>query len=440
MNYIPEYESLTVEFKENWDEKKDGAQIKKTLVAFANTVGGDLYIGVNDEGQVVGLASPALIEEKLASTIRDSIQPSIAGIVSTERIKINGKVVLRVHVDAGNLRPYCLDPKTASGIYIRIGNTTSPASIDDIAKMVRENNPVPFEDRIAFEQNLTFEYCHKFCADRGLEFNPKSNLTFGFWNQKSLAYTNLAFICSDQSDVSEVLIRFAEDEKITILDSVRIEGSIFKLYDEATKFIAQSNYAWMEKPSTGSAERIDHYIIDPRVILEALVNAFAHRDYSKKPPNLIHITPSAVSMMSAGGLVEGLSVEDIALRMATECRNKKLAALFCNLHLMENKGSGFRRIRSFYKNRSIEDLLEVSKTSFTIMLPRPAENMYTGNERFKQVLGYLSLHQNVPRREVQSFLGLSQASTVLLLRDMVQANLIEQIGKGPSTRYKLKNL
>ena len=85
-------------------------------------------------------------------------------------------------------------------------------------------------------------------------------------------------------------------------------------------------------------------------------------------------------------------------------------------------------------------MLDVSQKSFTIMLPRPTENMYTGNERFKQVLGYLSLHQNVSRREVQSFLGLSQASTVLLLRDMVQANLIEQIGKGPSTRYKLKNL
>lgn len=440
MHYIPEYESLTVEFKENWDEKKDGAQLKKTLVAFANTAGGDIYIGVNDEGRVVGLPDPSFIEEKLASTVRDSIQPSIAGIVSTERIKIGGKTVLRVHVDVGNLRPYCLDPKTASGIYIRIGNTTSPASIDDIARMVRESNPVPFEDRIAFEQNLTFEYCHKFCSDRGLEFDPKKNLTFGFWNQKSRAYTNLAFICSDQSDVSEVLIRFADDEKLTILDSMRIEGPIFKLYDEATKFIAQSNYAWMEKPSAGSAERIDHYIIDPRVILEALVNAFAHRDYSKKPPNLVHVTPSVVSLTSAGGLVEGLSVEDIALRMATECRNKKLAALFCHLRLMENKGSGFRRIRSFYKNRSIEDLLEVSETSFTISLPRPAENLYTGNERFKQVLGYLTLHQSVSRREVQSFLGFSQASAVLLLRDMIRANLIEQVGKGPSTRYKLKNL
>ena len=138
MNYIPEYESLTVEFKESWDEKKDGMQLKKTLVAFANTVGGDIYIGVNDEGKAVGLSNPSLIEEKLASTIRDSIQPSIANLVSTERLKIGSKTILRVHVDAGNLRPYCLDPKTASGVYIRIGNTTSPASIDDIARMVRE--------------------------------------------------------------------------------------------------------------------------------------------------------------------------------------------------------------------------------------------------------------------------------------------------------------
>ncbi len=439
MSFIPEYESLTVEFKENWDDKRDGAQLKKTLVAFANTVGGDIYIGVNDEGKAVGLSNPSFVEEKLASTIRDAIQPSIAGIVSTEKIKINDKIILRVHVDAGNLRPYCLDPKTASGIYIRIGNTTSPASIDDIARMVRESNPVPFEDRIAFEQNLTFEYCQKFCSDRGLDFDPKNNLTFGFWNQKSRAYTNLAYICSDQSDVSEVLIRFADDEKLTILDSVRIEGSLFKLYDEATKFIAQSNYAWMEKPSSGTAERVDHYVIDPRVILEALVNAFAHRDYSKKPPNLVHITPSMVSMMSAGGLVEGLSVEDIALRMATECRNKKLASLFYRLHLMENKGSGFRRIREFYKNRGIEDLLEVSETSFTIMLPRPVENLYTGNERFKQVLSYLSLHRSAPRHEIQALLGLSQASAVILLRDMVRNGLIDQVGKGPATRYKLKS-
>ncbi len=438
MAYIPKYQSFTVELQGSCESKKDEARIKKTLVAFANTAGGDIYIGVNDEGQVVGLADPSLVEEKLASTIREAIQPSIAGIVSTQRMQIDGKTILRVHVDAGSLRPYCLDPRTASGIYIRIGNTTGPASIHDIAKMVRESNPIPFEDRISFEQNLTFDYCRQFCKERGLDFDPKSHLTFGFWNQKSKAYTNLAYICSDQSDVSEVLIRFAENEKLTILDSERIEGCLFKLYDEATKFIAKSNYAWMEKPSTGSAERIDHYVIDPRVILEALVNAFAHRDYSKKPPNLIHITPGAISLVSAGGLVEGLSLEDIALRMATECRNKKLAALFCRLHLMENKGSGFRRIRSFYHNLSIEDLLEVSETSFTINLPRPIENLFTDNERFKRVLGYLLIHQTASRREIQTVLGLSQASTVLLLRDMVKENLIELIGKGPATRYQLK--
>ena len=133
MAYIPKYQSFTVELQGSCESKKDEARIKKTLVAFANTVGGDIYIGVNDEGQVVGLADPSLVEEKLASTIREAIQPSIAGIVSTQRMQIDGKTILRVHVDAGSLRPYCLDPRTASGIYIRIGNTTGPASIHDIA-------------------------------------------------------------------------------------------------------------------------------------------------------------------------------------------------------------------------------------------------------------------------------------------------------------------
>ena len=71
-------------------------------------------------------------------------------------------------MDRGWSRPYCLDPKTASGVYVRIGNTSSPASIDDIARMVRDSNPIPYEERISIEQNLTFNYFSRFCAERGL--------------------------------------------------------------------------------------------------------------------------------------------------------------------------------------------------------------------------------------------------------------------------------
>lgn len=98
---LPDHESLTVEFKSEWNEHKDGDPIKKTLVAFANTAGGDLYIGVDDEGNVVGLTDPGRVEEKLASAVRDNISPSLVGSIATEQLKIQGKSVLRVHVDAG---------------------------------------------------------------------------------------------------------------------------------------------------------------------------------------------------------------------------------------------------------------------------------------------------------------------------------------------------
>jgi len=437
MCVIPTEESLTVEFKREWNEKKDGEPIKKTLIAFANTSGGNLYIGVDDDGTIVGISDASRLEEKLASTIRDTISPSLASFVTTQRLTVSGKTVLQVHVDEGAMKPYCLDPKTSSGVYIRCGNTSGPASMDDVARMVRENNPVPHESRIAFEQDLTFNECLTFCRERNVEFDPKLNAAYGFWDRKREAYTNLAWLCSDQSPAAVVMVNFRDNDKLIMADSARVTGSIFKLYNEATQFIARTNQSWVEKPSTGRAERIDHYIIDPRVILEALVNMIAHRDYSKQPPNIIHITPACIEMKSFGGLLDGLSVADIADLMATECRNAGLARLLQIVHLMENRGSGFSRIRAFYRQLQITDLLRVNDTSFTIRLPRLATDAYFEKPEYKDVVTYLATHGTSSRQSIQTALGLTQTVTIRLLKEMTKAELIKREGGSRSIRYLL---
>ena len=253
--------------KLNGTKKKDGEPIKKTIVAFANTAGGDLYIGIDDDGNVVGITDISKIEERLASLIRDNVSPSLVSFVATERLWSRGKTFCAFTSTQALKSPIASilkQPQASRG-----RQYSSPASIDDVAAMVRASNPVPFEDRIAIEQDLTFKVCSQFCAERGLEFDPKTHLTFGFWNKKQEAYTNLAYLCSDQSRYSIVLIHFADDDKLQILDSDKVEGSIFELYEETTKFIAKSNYAWMEKPSYGNAERIDHFVIDIESFLRA---------------------------------------------------------------------------------------------------------------------------------------------------------------------------
>ncbi len=437
---IPKFESSVVEFKSQWSTKNDGAAIKKTIVAFANSAGGDLYIGVADDGSIIGLDDVDQLEERLTCAIRDNIQPSLASFISTERLTVQGKIVLRVHVDQGAMKPYCLDPKDAGSIYVRMNNASYPASVDEIAEMVRTSNPIPFERRIAFEQDLTFESCRRFCMERGLEFDPKTNLSFGFWDKTKEAYTNLAYICSDQSDYTEVLMEFADDDKVQLLNSVRVTGSVFDLYEQASQFIARTNIAWMEKPHTGKAERVNHYLVDPRVILEALVNMLAHRDYSKKASNLIHISPVNIQFFSIGGLTEGLSLADVAERMSTDCRNPHLANLFSHLRLMENSGTGFRLIRSYYKGIDLSELLYVSDTSFTITLPRLRSNAFCDRPVFQDVLSVASVRGTVDRREVQEALGLTQTRTISLLNDMIRENFLEKTGGGRSTRYKIKGL
>lgn len=450
MPSIPESESLVTEFKAEWNDEKDGGSIMRTLVAFANTAGGDLYIGVNDDGSIAGLSDPGSVEEKLASAVRDSISPSLAGCLVTERLEISGKTVLRVHVDRGPGRPYCLDPKTASGVYIRVGSTSSPASMDDIARMVMESNPVPFESRIAFEQDLTFTNCLEFCEKHGLRFDPKSNRGFGFWDPVRRAWTNLAYLCSDQSDSAEVLVAFEDDEKVGILEGHRIEGGIFRLFEEAYAFIGKYNYARLEKPNDGRLGRINHYFVDPRAVLEALVSMIAHRDYSKRPAGLIHVTPSKFEISALGRLAEGLCADDIVFRMSAECRNRKLAHLLQSLGLMEDCGSGFRYIRECFRETDLQDLLHVTGTSFTITLPvrkqailfrkaPPFPQEEPADSKARAVLDYLKEHSEATRSDVQRLLGISQTSAVVLLKSLLDRRLIERLGATRSIRYRLKD-
>ena len=153
LSQLPKTESLTVEFTSVWNNDT----ICKSLVAFANTVGGDLYIGLDDNGSPVGVTDLDEILQALTSVTRKSVFPSLASIVNTEILTVGENLqIVRIHVNPGRFRPYSLDPKRSETVYIRVENTNCPASLDDLGDLIRANNVVPFERRIADLQNLTF--------------------------------------------------------------------------------------------------------------------------------------------------------------------------------------------------------------------------------------------------------------------------------------------
>ncbi len=208
MNSIPPCESNLVQFKRSWSDN-----IRNELVAFANTLGGDLYIGIDDSGTLVGVDEPDRLEERVISVARDNVYPSIMPLLSFRRITDGNKTALVVHVMPGTEKPYCTDPSDISTIYVRVGTVSMRASYAQITRFVEEANPTPWESRLSKNQALTFDYCNAFSLSRNLNFNPAQDFFYGFVDPKSREFTNLAFLCSDQNSFKIVIAVFADDEK-----------------------------------------------------------------------------------------------------------------------------------------------------------------------------------------------------------------------------------
>lgn len=434
LSQLPKTESLTVEFTSVWNNDT----ICKSLVAFANTVGGDLYIGLDDNGSPVGVTDLDEILQALTSVTRKSVFPSLASIVNTEILTVGENLqIVRIHVNPGRFRPYSLDPKRSETVYIRVENTNCPASLDDLGDLIRANNVVPFERRIADLQNLTFSDLQQLCREQHFPLDPKSHLQYGLWDPTLQSFTNLGFICSDQSSFAAVLVEFTDNDKLLVKRSRRTEGSVFSLIDAIQTFVHDTNTAGWTFPTDGTLTHTEHFFVPPLVLREAVVNAVAHRDYLNTTPITVQITPDAVEIFTVGGL-PGLEPDQILSGMATNCRNPLLAALLGKLHLMEGIGNGFRQLRHAYPDDDLSDLLTMAPRHFIIRLPR-RNPMDTARDTVdEELLHFFRQRRNASRAEIQTFLGVSTSTAAKRLQTWMQRDIIEKYGHGPATRYRLK--
>lgn len=131
--------------------------IKKEIVAFANSKGGTIYIGVNDDGTIKGLKNVNKDIEALSGMIREGIKSDLSLYTSIEANKYENKdiIVLKI-MDVPN-KPYYLADKgiKSSGVFFRHGNVSAPASDEMIKNLIKENHDA-FESEISHNQNLHF--------------------------------------------------------------------------------------------------------------------------------------------------------------------------------------------------------------------------------------------------------------------------------------------
>ena len=188
----------------------------------------------------------------------------------------------------------------------------------------------------------------------------------------------------------------------------------------------------------------------PWIFSGTLLNALVHRDYSFSGSIIINVNDSKMEFISLGGLLPGLSTEDIRLGVS-QPRNKKLAEIFHRLRLIESYGTGIRRIFKLYANCPVQPSIEATTNAFRIVLPnmnavsagaeiaaesKPAAPVIT--PQMKIVLDYLKEYGEMRDEELQELLHIKKTRAYLLTRQMNEEGLIEVVGRGAEKKYRLK--
>lgn len=437
-----QYESERIEYKSQLTD-----DIYKEVIAFANTEGGVIYIGVDDQGNVVGIKDVDESYTRLTNGIRDAILPDVTMFV---RYVLQENKVIRIEVGEGSYKPYYLKSKglKSTGVYIRQGAACAQASPEQIRQMIKDSDGDIFEEMRALQQDLTFKEAETAFQRYKVEFSEDKFIALGLRNIHDDQYTNLALLLSDQCQHTTKIAVFGDEENIIFKDAKEFGGSIFKQLDDSYEYLSLCNRT---AASFKGLERIEKSDYPEEAIREALLNALVHRDYSYSGSIIINVNDQCMEFISIGGLLPGLSAEDIRSGIS-QPRNRRLAEIFHRLRLIESYGTGIRKIYALYKNCLVQPRIEITHNTFKLVLPNmnvvsgevnktaevqsPSKSVIT--PQIRTVLEYLREYNEMTDEDLQELLNIKKTRSYLLARQMSEDGLIEIVGKGVTKKYRLK--
>lgn len=437
-----QYESERIEYKSQMTD-----DVYKEVIAFANTDGGIIYIGIDDKGNLVGVNDVDDTYTRLTNGIRDAVQPDVTLFV---RYVLQEKKVLQVEVGEGSCKPYYLRSKGMKpcGVYVRQGASSVQASPDQIRRMIKGSDGDVFEEMRTVTQELSFEEAGRTFKRYRVDFTEEKYIALGLRSIRDDQYTNLALILSDQCQHTTKIAVFGDESNTIFKDAKEFGGSIFKQLEDSYTYLSLCNRT---TATFKGLERVEKSDYPEEALREALLNALVHRDYGFSGSIIININDSCMEFISIGGLLPGLLADDIRNGIS-QPRNRKLAEIFHRLKLIESYGTGIRKIYALYKDCAAQPRIEVTPNTFKLVLP----NMNVDAEvtetvpaaagtvsavitpQMKTVTDYLAEYGEMTDEDLQELLNIKKTRAYLLARQMCENGLIEIIGRGTSKKYKLK--
>ena len=315
---------------------------------------------------------------------------------------------------------------------MRINNTAQQASEQAIKQMLIASEESAYESRLSIKQDLTFAYLKMAFKREKIELKEK---TLGLMNADG-NYTNLALLLSDQCPFSIKAAVFDSDDKSRFVDRKEFGGSLLKQADDAYNYLTLNNKNHGEYNGILRDDKSDYNNL---VLREGLLNAIIHRDYALNGSILISIYANRIEYISIGGLVTGMTYDDMMLGVSRS-RNEKLANVFFKLRYVEAYGTGIEKIQGDYEHTGTSPRFEVSDNGFLLMLPNKStvsinKKPMTDKEMVHE---FICENERVSRAQIQEEFKFKLTKTRNILLQLEQEGKILRLGNSRGTFYVIK--
>lgn len=433
----------TIEDVRNEFKIKLTDKFEEEVIAFLNTNGGNIFLGIDDKGSIIGVKGNIdLLQRTIKDRIKNNIMPSTLGLFDVAVLEKDNKKYIKVIVARGNERPYYLKGMgmTPDSCFIRVGSSIQSMPNDMINNEFSKRTRNSLKNIISPKQDLTFSQLKIYYEEKGFSINNN------FLNQLEL-YTDdgkfnyVAYLLADNNSISILFGKYEGTNSVNLIENEDFGNcSLIKATKNILNKIKLENkiFTKIEYP-----ERKEIKMYDYDAVREAVVNAIVHNDWSNEYSPKFEMFSDKLVISSNGGIQESTSKEEF-LQGFSLPKNKELMKVFRDLDLVEQMGTGIIRILESYDKSSFEffpNFIRVSfpfnENKFNIEKRVSVKTLENLTEIQNSIISLMSDSPTITQDKLARLLDVNIRTIQRNIKTLIELGIVKRIGATKKGEWKV---
>ncbi len=436
-------ETDRVELKE-----KISDSLPKEIESFLNTEGGEIYIGVDDEGNVVGVENIDSALRSISDILSDQIEPNAIDCVRPEVSFVDSKTIIKIIIKKGYSSLYCIKKYgfSSSGCHYRVGTTCKSMTLEMIKKKFEAglSNFDMLVRKESYYSDMKFTKFKMLLLENGYHLEENSFERNFKLRTNDGSYNYLAELLADENSIPFIFAKFKGKTKATFSERSDYGNQcIILAYERMKERLKLENIC---KTITNPRPRRDIYLYDMDAVNEALVNAIIHNDYRITDPQVAFFD-DRLEIISHGGLPNGLTKNEF-FNGVSKPRNEQLMEIFARLGIVEHTGHGIPVIVEKYG----KEAFEISDSYIRVTIPFNEEvllnhgaisgaisgvNRDELEAKEKIILPEIEANPNLTTRQLSETLNIPFRSVQRYISNLREKGFIDRVGANKNGYWKV---